>query len=287
MKCVTYNVQYGIGLDGGYDIGRIADAVRGAEVIGLQEVTRNNPKNGLRDMVAELRDALPDYFAVFGPNLEVEIGSHADNGRAVDVRLQFGNMVMSKTPILASRNLLLPRRRSIDVLNLQRGAIEALIDTPLGPVRFYSLHLDHRSPDERAQQLDFLMDRVLAYPLEGGAITGAAEFGFAEPPRPEAFMLMGDFNMLPGSREYVGLVGEIDHAMGMPRVACRPVDAAAAASDEPATTWVEPADPHNRDHWKRIDYVFTSAELASRVKGSWVDSRATGSDHLPLWVELA
>jgi hypothetical protein len=27
MKLVTYNIHYGIGLDGSYDVGRIADAV--------------------------------------------------------------------------------------------------------------------------------------------------------------------------------------------------------------------------------------------------------------------
>ncbi|TIX17052.1 MAG: EEP domain-containing protein, partial [Mesorhizobium sp.] len=45
MKLVTYNIQYGIGLDDRYDVSRIADAVRGADVIALQEVTRNNPRN--------------------------------------------------------------------------------------------------------------------------------------------------------------------------------------------------------------------------------------------------
>lgn len=30
MKLVTYNIHYGVGLDGRYDVGRIADAVRGA-----------------------------------------------------------------------------------------------------------------------------------------------------------------------------------------------------------------------------------------------------------------
>ena len=145
MKCVSYNIQYGIGLDSRYDIARIADAVRGADVIALQEVTRNNPKNGGRDMVAELRDALPDYFAVFGPNLEADFGSSLKDGRAVDVHFQFGNMVLSKTPIKLSRNLLLPRRRSFDKLDLQRGALEALIETEYGPVRFYSVHLDHRA----------------------------------------------------------------------------------------------------------------------------------------------
>lgn len=289
MKCVTYNVQYGIGLDGRYDIARIADAVREADVIALQEVTRNNPRNGGRDMVAELREALPLHFACYGPNLEVEMGSHVRDGRAVDVRLQFGNMVLSKTPILASRNLLLPRSRSIDVLNLQRGALEALIDTALGPVRFYSLHLDHRGPDERAAQLAFLMQRVLGYPLEGGAVSGVSEMGFPEPPRPEAFVLMGDFNMLPDDDEYRGLVGRPDHEFGAARSATRPVDAAriAAAQGEPASTWVDPERPDDRGRWKRIDYAFTSAGLASNVRATRVDAAAVGSDHLPLWLELA
>lgn len=288
MKLVSYNIQYGIGLDGVYDINRIADAVRGADVIALQEVTRNNPKNQGHDMVAELREALPDYFSVYGPNFEIDVGSHVKDGKAVDLRFQFGNMLLSRTPILSSRNLLLPRGRSFDKLNLQRGAVEALIATPFGPVRFYSTHLDHRSPDERGEQLRFLLAWVLAYPLEGGALTGVSEIGFPEPPLPEAFVLMGDFNMLPGSVEYVGLVGRVDHEFGMPLVASRPVDAAAlATSGEPATTWVDPNRPHDKSRWKRIDYGFVNAGMASRVKASWVDSAAVGSDHLPVWFELA
>ena len=287
MKCVTYNIQYGTGLDGRYDVARIADAVRGADLIALQEVTRNNPRNDGRDMVAEIREQLPDYFAVYGPNLELDMGSRLEGGRAVDIRFQFGNMVLSKVPILSSRNILLPRERSIDRLNFQRGALEALVDTPLGPVRFYSIHLDHRSPDERARQLAFLMERVLAYPLEGGALTGLAELDLAEPPLPEAFVLMGDFNMLPGSDEYAGLVGRPDHDSGQPLVASRPVDAAArVGGDALAPTCVDMRRPQDADRWTRIDYCFVSAGLAARVKSVRVDTAASGSDHLPVWLEL-
>jgi endonuclease/exonuclease/phosphatase family metal-dependent hydrolase len=148
MKCVSYNIQYGVGLDGRYDIGRITDAVRGADVIALQEVSRNNPKNQGHDMVEEIRAALPGYFSVYGPNFESDVGSHMKDGRAVTIMFQFGNMVLSKSPIRLSRNLLMPRIRSFGHTNFQRGALEALIDTPLGPVRFYSTHLDHRSPED-------------------------------------------------------------------------------------------------------------------------------------------
>lgn len=291
MKCVTYNTQYGIGLDERYDIARIADAVRGAEVIALQEVTRNNPKNGGRDMVAELRAELPDYFAVYGPNFEVDLGARLKDGRAEEVFFQFGNMVLSRSPIRASRNFLLPRSRSYDRLNLQRGALEALIETPFGFVRFYSTHLDHRSPDERIAQLGFLKERIFSYPLEGGALTGTIEMGFPEPPHTGAFVLMGDFNMLPGSPEHEAIAGRPDHEFGMPLMATLAVDAMARllgpdADSGAFTTWIDPKRPEDASRHKRIDYLFTSASLAPRLKRAWVDRQAAGSDHLPVWLEL-
>src|SRR5262245_2273500 len=172
MKLVTYNIQYGVGLDGRYDVGRIADAVRGADVIALQEVSRNNPNNGGRDMVAEIGEALPDYFAVYGSNFGANIGSRVKAGRAITTMCQFGNMVLSRTPVHLSRNLLLPRNRSFEAMNFQRGALEALIETPLGFIRFYSTHLDHRSPVERVSQIRFLRQRLLNYALEGGGLSG-------------------------------------------------------------------------------------------------------------------
>jgi endonuclease/exonuclease/phosphatase family metal-dependent hydrolase len=287
MKCVSYNIQYGVGLDGHYDIGRITDAVRGADVIALQEVSRNNPRNQGRDMVKEIRAALPAYFSVYGPNFEADVGSHMKDGQAVTVTFQFGNMVLSKTPIRLSRNLLLPRTRTYGHTNYQRGAIEAVIDTPLGPIRFYSTHLDHRSPDERLAQVNFLRERMLNYPLEGGALSGLSEMGFPEPPHAEAFIVMGDFNMLAGSPEYLEMTGRADHEFGMPLLATHPADAAARVSQgEPATTWVDPKRPEDKSRWKRIDYAFVSAGLMAGVRRSWVDAAATGSDHLPLWIEI-
>ncbi|TYR34066.1 EEP domain-containing protein [Mesorhizobium microcysteis] len=286
MKCVSYNIQFGFGQDAQFDLERIVDAVRGADVIALQEVTRNSPMNGGRDLVADIRAMLPDYFAAFGPNLEAEIGSHVKNGKAVDVRLEFGNMILSKTPILLSRNLLLPRTRSYDRVNLQRGALEAMIDTPFGPVRFYSTHLDHRGADERMAQVRFLMDRLLAYPLEGGAISGISEMGFPEPPTPEAYVLMGDFNMLEGSPEYHLVAGTPDHEFGTPLVARHAVDAALRVGGAPQPTCVNLEDPADASLHKRIDYCFVHPLLASKIKAFHVDVEAVGSDHRPLWLEL-
>ena len=287
MKVVSYNIQYGIGLDGKYDVGRIADAVRGADVIALQEVTRNNPRNGDRDMVAEIGEALPEYFAAYGSNFEVNIGGRVENGRAVSTNFQLGNMVLSKTPIHLSRNLLLPRSRSLETMNFQRGALEALIETPLGFIRFYSTHLDHRSPVERQNQIRFLRQRLLNYTLEGGGLSGIPEIGLPDLPYPEAFIVMGDFNMLPGSPEYVELAGRPDHEFGMPLTADLAVDVAQRLGVGDLITWVDPERPADTTRYKCIDYVFTSASLAKSLQRLWSDRQAVGSDHLPLWVELA
>lgn len=289
MKCVSYNIQYGIGLDGQYELARIADAVRGADVICLQEVSRNNPSNQGRDMVAELADLLPDYFSVFGPNFDANVGSHlGKDGRARTVMFQLGNMVLAKAPILLSRNFLLPRRRSYEAMNFQRGALEALIQTPLGLLRVYSAHLDHRSPAERTEQLRYLMERVLGASLEGLALSGMAEHGLPEPPVPDDFIVMGDFNMLAGSPEYIEACGAPDHEFGLPLTADKFVDAPARV-DAPADqliSWVDPKRPTDSARWKRIDYAFTSASLAGKIKSYRVDRSAVGSDHLPIWIEL-
>ena len=43
------------------------------------------------------------------------------------------------------------------------------------------------SPEERVAQVRAVTppQRALAFPLEGGALTGAAEFGYDEPPAPD------------------------------------------------------------------------------------------------------
>jgi endonuclease/exonuclease/phosphatase family metal-dependent hydrolase len=285
MKCVTYNTQYGIGRDDRYDLERIVKAVECADIIALQEVTRNFPRNAGVDMVTGLAAAFPDHFHVFGAAMDLDPGARDTSGRPSNQRFQFGNMLFSRWPIISSRNLLLPRTRTYDRGNLQRAALEGLTVTPLGPIRFYSVHLDHINHDERIMQIRHLKERVLAYPVEGGGLTGAPEYGFPEPPCPEEFVLMGDFNMRPDREEYELMVGAPDSVFGRRIVAHNPVDVSRLAGEPPegSTSWRDPKDPSKR---ARLDYGFVSASLAGRVKNAWIDGDAAGSDHQPVWFEL-
>jgi endonuclease/exonuclease/phosphatase family metal-dependent hydrolase len=153
-------------------------------------------------------------------------------------------------------------------------------------VRFYSTHLDHRGPDERLAQIAFLMERIVSYPLEGGAVSGISEMGFPEPPVPEAYVLMGDFNMLPGSPEYHAVAGTPDHEFGTPRVARHAVDAGLLPGGDQTPTCVNLQDPTDTARHKRLDYCFVHPLLAPKVKSVRVDTAARGSDHKPVWLEL-
>lgn len=286
MKLVTYNTQYGIGRDGRYDLARIAAGVEGADIIALQEVTRNFMRNSCADMVEGLAALLPDYFHVFGVAMDVDFGMLGDDGKPANKRLQFGNMVLSRWPIVSSRNVLLPRSLRLSRGNLQRAALEALVMAPSGPLRVYSVHLDHVNPEERMAQIHHLKERVYAYPMEGGAISGAAEYGFPELPCPEEFVLLGDFNMVPGSPEHLAMTGVPDPFEGPQIVAHHPVDAYRLASGIPdgSVTWTDTTHP---EKGRLIDYAFVQANLAARVKSVRIDSDANGSDHQPVWLELA
>ncbi|MDH4440630.1 MAG: endonuclease/exonuclease/phosphatase family protein [Rhizobium sp.] len=285
MKFVTYNIQYGIGQDGRFDPDRIAASLRGADVIALQEVTRGYERNGYADLVETFSALFPEFFCRFGAACDVLVDHEMVDGRMRERRFQFGNMILSRFPIRASRNLLLPRATTFGKLNLQRGALESVIDTQEGPLRVYSVHLDHVSPDERLAQIAFLKDRACGFLGEGGALTGASEFAVTDPPLPPDFLIMGDFNMEPERPEYVAMTGTADAFYGRAPRTGFPTDAQAhlngRASD--SYSWIS-EDGARRMH---LDYCFVSGGLVSSLKTAWVDTTAIGSDHMPVWTEIA
>lgn len=284
MKFVSYNIQYGIGQDGCFDPERIAASIRGADVIALQEVTCGYERNGYADLVETFSALFPDFFCRFGPACDVLVDHEMIGGRLRERRFQFGNMVLSRFPIRASRNLLLPRARTYGKLNLQRSALETVIEAPGGALRVYSVHLDHVSPDERIAQIAFLKARACSFLEEGGALTGASEFAVVDPPSPADFLIMGDFNMEPERPEYIAMTGHADAYYGRAPRAGFPTDAQAHLNNRAldSYSWVS----EDRSRRMHLDYCFVSGGLASRLKTAWVDTEATGSDHLPVWTEI-
>jgi endonuclease/exonuclease/phosphatase family metal-dependent hydrolase len=286
MKLVTYNIQYGLGKDARYDLGRIATEVRDADIIALQEVDRHWQRSGCVDSPVVLASHLPGHHWVYGANLDMDASYRDARGTLVNRRRQFGTMVLSRLPIVSSRNHLLPKYATLRQHSIQQGALETVIVTPrAGPVRVYSLHLSHLSPATRLPQVDALLDIHARAPGEGGAWCGGhpdRSAGWTEgemPPMPAEAVLMGDFNFDYVAPEYDRIAGPVSARYGRLNRLTGFVDAWVAAGhrEEEGATIAE---------GRRIDYCFVSAALAPRVRSAWIDASAAGSDHQPLWIEM-
>ncbi|WP_214472030.1 endonuclease/exonuclease/phosphatase family protein [Mesorhizobium sp. dw_380] len=291
MKLVSYNIQYGFGSDGRYDLSRAARIVAGADIIALQEVERHWQRSNFDDQPELLSRLLPDYYWVYGPAFDVDASERRD-GRLLNRRRQFGTMVLSKLPIVWSRLHALPMRRTLRPLNTRNAALECMIRTPAGPMRLLSLHLAHIAAEERLEQIDYLLAQHRRAPSEGGPWSGADDepsrnwtSGEAEPENPLAAIWMGDFNMEPGSAEYRRIVGSMPYHRGAAYLDGF-VDAAAVA--------IEPTDDFHthekiidgRLAKRRLDHCFVGGMFAGRVRSVGSDIGEIASDHFPLRVDI-
>lgn len=288
MKLLSYNIQYGFGVDGVYDLGRVARVMEGADIIALQEVERNWSRTGFDDQPALLEAMLPQYYTVYGPAFDMD-ASVVEAGRVVNRRRQFGTMILSRWPILWSRLHLLPMRRMVDPLNTQNPALEAMIVTPLGPVRVFSIHLAHVGVQERLEQIAFLLAHHARVPLAGGPWSGRDDEperswteGLAEPACPQSAIWMGDFNSEPFSAEHRAITGEVPYHPG-------------AIYADGFVDAVERCGVRLHTHSKviagdlrlrQLDHCFVTGDLAGRVERAWTDPAEVASDHLPLWVQM-
>jgi len=290
MKLVTYNIQYTVGKDGRFDLERIVASVRGADIIALQEVVRNFEGTNYSDQAAEIGALLSDYYWAFGIETDIDASEIDAKGHVVNRRRQWGNMLLSRWPILSARAHLLPFVGTSSHENAQSGALEGVIDTGHRALRVYSLHLSHLSERERLQQIDWLIDLNRRAWLEGGVhCFTSGEFQGRSTPMPFDAIYMGDFNLHPTDKAlYDRLVGPVDRDYGRVHYRDLLVDAWVAAGNAEGTGITYPPNeryPNSPVGWY-LDYCFVTPTLADRVKRAWIDSDAQGSDHQPVWFDL-
>ena len=304
MKIVTYNIRFGLGLDQGYNLERIATEVDGADIIGLQEVERFWRRSGMVDQPQVLGELLKGFYWAYCPAFDVDASTVNGDGSVLNRRRQFGPMMLSRWPIRSARTLVLPQLPAIELISMTTGALECVIETPQGPLRVYSLHLSALSPRERLLQIDTLLEMNKTIEHCGTVMMAAGnhsnpaeaqhivdlDWGNGEPPQPKPVntIFMGDFNSTEESAEYIRFVGEADPIFGRVVHSDGFVDSWSVAREttgSPVSWW---PDPPGRlpGHPLRLDYCFISTELVSKVNRCWVDTEAVGSDHRPYWVEF-
>lgn len=293
MKVVTYNIQWGKGRDGKVDLGRIADTVRPADIICLQEVERHWRSMEHADQVARLAELLPEHFHSYAPSVDLNDPFKPDRG----ARRQTGLLTLSRMPILSTRAFPLLKYPVHGHLVEQAGLQELILVGEGQPLRVYNTHLCYVSQRQRQLQIAQILRIVADAPLQGGPVAGlgvpAGEYekdwmavAAAEVPQmPTAAMILGDFNMRPNSPDYDLLVGVKDlyygrlHEAGLfadvLTVTGQPEDAGSTHPEEDGSGF------------GRIDHILVSAELVPHVKRAWIDRDADGSDHQPVFAELS
>jgi endonuclease/exonuclease/phosphatase family metal-dependent hydrolase len=198
VRVMSYNLHFGFDIRGWSDLEGIARAIEasGAEVVGLQEVSRGWYVNGSTDMLAWLQRRLRMPHARFA-------------GASDEI---WGNAVLSRYPIVASEVIQLPR----EGVPLRRNALAVELDLGAGRrLDVVVTHLHHVEGPEGARvrlaQLPPLLERVAGRP---------------------ATVLLGDFNAEPGSAE-IALVRGAGLTDAFVAGAGRPADERTWPSDRP------------------------------------------------------
>lgn len=160
MRLATFNVLHGRSLsDGEVDPARLQDAVAAldADVLGLQEVDRAQPRSGKHDLTALAAEAMGGEGrfapAVMGTPGERWRAARAGDEDRTDARA-YGIALVSRLPVLRWSVIRLPsapvrspvlipgpKRKVIWLRDEPRVMLAAVVDGPAGPMTVATTHL--------------------------------------------------------------------------------------------------------------------------------------------------
>lgn len=142
IRVLCYNIHYGQGTDGQYDIERLAKVINKArpDVVALQEVDVGVKRSGRVHQAQRLAE-LTGMAVRYGPTQHYEGGL-------------FGNAVLTRHEILDVQIHPLPYTESTaQKTTYPRGAIAVTVRIPSGqPLRFISTHFQHNVPEDRVAE---------------------------------------------------------------------------------------------------------------------------------------
>lgn len=279
MILITWNLQWCRGMDGRVDPARIVACARTLadfDVLCVQEIASgfdDLPGSAGEDQFTLLADLLPGYEAI--------AGIATDRDRPDGGRRRFGNLVLSRLPVLAAYRHQLPWPVDPAVPSMQRGAVEVVVQAACGPLRILTTHLEYYSAQQRAAQVE----RLRALHAEACAHAHLPprddeDWGpFARAPRPRSAVLCGDFNFRPEAPEYERLQEVVGD--GVPCFRDAWAIAHAGAPHPPTFCVHDPGEPAYC-----CDFAFVTEDLAQRVEDVTVDADTQVSDHQPVVLRL-
>jgi endonuclease/exonuclease/phosphatase family metal-dependent hydrolase len=247
VKVLSYNIHYGVGMDGKKDLERIADVINiiNPDIVGLQEVKDST-------MMATLGQ-LTNMHDVFGASTEKETPNlyHLLDIPVPASQLHYGDGILSKFPFDYVGNLSIPSASSsryeamcVDV-DLHKKSSEKSM------VRFITTHFDYL--------------KTIGSQVARKAAVEVIEAAFIDDDIDMAYIITGDLNATPESEvlhllEHKGWIKE-DLGKELPTV--------------PSTA-----------PYKQIDYVLARPKKRWRIIDVRVIDEAMASDHLPILMTL-
>lgn len=281
MKLLSWNIQWGRGLDGCVDLVRINCTISQLgdfDVICLQEVAINFPclpGSRSEDQIAQLSALLPGYSAIYGIATDVP---NSQGGRS-----QFGNAIFTRLPVGQVWRHLLPWSAELAAPSMQRVLVEAVVIADIGPLRIMTTHLEYYSQRQRKIQIDAIrnMHRAACAMSQRKILNEERGGTFEVFPRPAEAILCGDFNFPATAPERAQILAPYNDN---------------TPNFHDAWTVIHPNTPHAPtvgirpvdfvDQPECFDFVFITDGLVRHLSTIGIDAETEASDHQPLWVEF-
>ena len=277
MKLITWNIQWARGVDENVDPRRIIQHARQMadfDVLCLQEVAANFldlDGNDRTDQFALFSELLPGFTAIEAIGVDVPDGAGG--------RKRFGNLILSRLPVAQALRHVLPWEAA-PTRNMPRVLVEAMVETPFGPIRVMTTHLEYSSPVLRAAQVEGIRQVHRMAAARQATPRAPGPHTYAPTPNAASAILTGDFNMRPDDTGMAQLLAPFDGDVP-PLVDLWPV----LRGDEPhppsaficEQTYGPPG---------CLDFVLATPDLAERARSIVYDIETRASDHQPILVEF-
>lgn len=233
IAVMSYNIHHGEGVDGVFDLARIAAVINAANpvLVALQEVDSGTTRASGKHQELELAHLTNMHVAVFAEAIPYAGGS-------------YGDAILSRWPVVERATILLPAAPNHE----KRVAVIVVVEEPSTGqrIRFVATHLDHtQNPADRIWQVQELNKALL--------------------PATMPTLLVGDLNAQPESQPMQQL---FDAGWIAADAALQPTFPSAAANKK--IDWFLRAPGHSDS---MINYRVLNAPLASDhcpIVATWV-----------------
>lgn len=261
LRVMSYNIRHGAGTDGVYDLRRVVDVIESVDpdIVALQEVDKNyhvpwreSSRSNLDDQPELLTERLGMNTEYFVHIDYAGTEDHFDNYE--DAKGQYGDLILSKYPILASEFHPFNAQQHEDDY-YHNGIAETKINAKGAHFWFYTVHSNAFSVEINEKQQKQLTQTTSNRKLPrilGGDFN--ARYGIGDNPRQVTYEILND--------AYVDILRQ-------------------TGDDE----YTIPA-PGNDGNKRRLDYIFTSEGVGIEGGNVLTNGPPSPSDHRAIIADL-